>query len=171
VIAGPSSAGKSRYIRFLQTSEGRTFMRKLGLSVNSESTIMSGRELEVHPHPLEDLILHYDITRQWKRGFTFEYKRDELLHRVSRFHSITILTIWLPREALVNRHSQRRRTFAGRLKIYAVRTLLYLKLIRNRSVAGLYNDPAEYVRSIPTDCHWLLDCSETDPIPHPVVSF
>ena len=174
--------GKSHFIRYLQSSGGKAFMRQLGLSVNAKSTIMSARDFEVHPHSLTDVVLHYDIARPWKRGFAFEYKKDALLNRLSQFHSVTIMTIWIPREVLVNRHVQRRRTFVGWLKAYTARALLRRDRLRCRSVSGLYDDPAEHLRmyscwfsfcrNIAADCHWMLDYSDTDadPIPHPVVS-
>ncbi len=110
IVAGPTSSGKSSFLRALEEKRLNTALKeKLPVSAHDWPQLGASKLLNKEktsqgdPLPdyyLEGLVLHYDLLRPYSTG-THSYERDQALDLLHCADQVTVVTIKPPREQLI----------------------------------------------------------------------
>jgi SAM-dependent methyltransferase len=96
VVAGPTSAGKSTFIREMLAGRRPELAAKLGVENFQEWTTTDARSLHRLTEPvLKRLLFHYDFLRHYGINKVM-YDADPALHVIPAAQDVTLVTLWTP---------------------------------------------------------------------------
>lgn len=164
MVAGPTSAGKSTFIRRTLAGELPEVAAKAGLEdVRQWAPALSAKHAWQPSEPVrERLLLHYDFLRPHLRSARI-HERDEALDMLATAGRVTVLTLWTPPERLVRQISEGEIDRGGPL----ARWLRPPK--RHRRIREEYRDPAKVIAHYRAwfdyigrraDEHWIVEMAD-----------
>ncbi len=181
IIAGPTCAGKSTLIERLREGNLPSISETLHIEHPSRWKTITAINMESYSAPdIDRLILHYDIV--YRLRSIRHYGEDSALSVIASPNLIKIVTLWATAEILISRLKARRiqvireslismRPFRiyGALHRWRIISSLLFKLNNNPDyLESVYNNWFDYCEEIKAESHLLINCSEKDPVLHPL---
>lgn len=164
VVAGPTSAGKSTFIKRLLRGEARDVAEHLKFGDPASWEMTSAQSVgKLKKSQIENLILHYDTLRPVKRKIK-DYRSDNALDLISEAKEVTFLTLWVEPEQLLKQleESEVRRYTGGGL-------MRKEKRIKKRQTLQIWEDYKKPERIAEYYRRWFA-FAETIKAPHLVVT-
>ena len=167
VIAGPSAVGKSFLINRLQSDAFPQFSAQLGITEPALWSVKTALDLEdIHELQEDRLIVHYDLTRPWKRRLHSGYMEDQPLTILQAAIEITFITLLATPEILLARFFSRR----GEHPVRGIFRLTSLLKPRHKDITRLYRNPSEllslyiewtnFCKKFSPKAHWIVDATK-----------
>jgi|GEM_PF-1903314 len=177
VIAGVSGVGKSYLIDKLKAEYFSELVEKFKMGDPKVWNYVLAKHFKRLRQPkIDRLVLHYDLTRSWRRCLKRGYRDDTPLQVFKTAKKIDIMTLWVAPEILISRIIKRRQLrepkknhcekkfwwplqFIPRLKFGKREKRDVLELYQNpRKLVLLYSEWADFCKQFNSiNSHWFYD--------------
>lgn len=167
IIGGPSGAGKSFLIEKIRRGDCPRLCEQLGIANPSSWLYLTANQLKYIRQPIiEQLVVHYSLYDQYSQKNGFHH-----LHKlISTSDRVTILTLYVQGEILIERIKSRILTVSRERKYYIIQIII--RIVRLWKKQKLYKCDFsefiykrwfnEFIQSKKIMNHWLLDSTKSD---------
>lgn len=174
VVAGPKAVGKSHFIESLRQRSLPDLTEAIQMDDPASWQYVAALEYEdeesrahVRDARMERVVLHYEMTRPWARGYARSFSEDTPLELFRFSKEITVVTLWAPCNVLLSRFLARNSRFRSKLlwlrAVYRhgfqIRKLDsdFRPLYRNpKEVVRVYKEWFQFCGSHAAKGHWLV---------------